>query len=178
MRMRLPRRRRPVPDQSTGAHLLDHADHRHFMHPTDHVLPQGTVNRADELVWVATMIERHAAAGTLDEGNAHLLDAEIAARLLQWDHAVNLEAANRTRTAKALLAEESEHLVRLREQLADARANLARCRRENTHWRSQLLGYHVSSLAGATPDDVRRSASDEIQLADIGRATDTPWTRS
>lgn len=166
-------RRRPAPGiATTDQHLVEHTAHRHFMHPTDHTLPQGAPIRGDELIWVETQIEMHAAAGTLDDGNPHILDAEILQRLQQWDQAADHEAHSRGRTAHSLHAEETQHLVRLREELAQLRSARPRAHAENNHWRSLLLGAHASrDLSNEeTTNQVANAASTELLLANPAEA--------
>lgn len=168
MQSTLFRRRLPAND-TTDQHLIDHSTHRHFIHPTDHPLPQGTPNRADELVWVATQIELHAAAGTLDDGNPHVLDAEIVKRLEQWNQAVAQEAAGRRRTAQGLHAEEMQHLVMVREQVADLRVAHLHARAENSHWRALLLGAAATHTitTETQASEVGDAASNTIRVADV-----------
>lgn len=164
-------RRQPVLE-ATGAHLTQHTDHRHYLHPIDHALPQSAPVRADELVWVATQIALHAAAGTLDEGNPHILDSEILHRARQWDQAVLQDANTRRRTAHSLRAEETQHLIRLREELADLRTLRAATQAENTHWRNQLLGTTAATaLAEIDSHSSQPARSNGLDLADPG---DTP----
>lgn len=180
MKLRNPFRRRRTPHQDEGrpttAQYLAELAHRDFVYPADHLLPQGSVNRGDELVWVATRVEMYAEAGSLDEGTPHVLDAEINHRHAQWDDAVDLVAAHRTRTAKALHAEEAEHLTGLLEALGALRAEKARAHTENDHWREILHGAPVTPPPTTPHERLAEPESNGLVLAVPAAATTVaPW---
>ena len=163
------------PPPTTGHYLAD-AGHRDFTHPVDHVLPQGTVNRGDELVWVATQIELHAQAGTLDEGTPFVLDAEINHRHAQWDDAIDHEAIQRVRTAKALYAEESEHLTSILEELKQLRTELRNVQALDNHWLELLYGAPVTTPPKASNETIAAPASIGLTLAQpTAAAGPSPW---
>jgi hypothetical protein len=170
-------RRAPADDgRPTTGHFLRDEGHQDFRFATDHTLPQGPADRGDELVWVATRIELHAAAGALDDGTPHVLDAEINHRNAQWDDAVDHDAAHRTRTAKALHAEEAEHLTALLEELSGLRSETSRVRSENDHWRAVLNGAPATQLPQTTDELIATPASAGITLAvPTAAVTTAPW---
>lgn len=171
-----PKEARPAP---TTGHFLADAGHRDFTHPVDHVLPQGTANRGDELVWVATQVELHAQAGTLDEGTPFILDAEINHRHAQWDDAVDHEAFQRARTAKALYSEESEHLTHILEELRELRTALRRAQTEDDHWRALLHGAPVSAPPAVRDELITGPAHAGLELAQPADAAGiAPWASS
>ena len=108
--------------------------------PLHHPLPTGEPNRGDELLWVTTQIAKHADAGTLDENNHHILNAQIDARLEQWLHAIDAAAARRKFIIECLIAATSNYSIVANEQLHTTRAALTVAETENRHWRSLLLG--------------------------------------
>lgn len=110
----------------------------HF-HPLPHPLPSGQPNRGDELLWVETEVARHADAGTLDEGTAHLLDAAIDAKLDQWTRAIHAASASQHRMARGIHAGEVHYLTLAQAQLADATARLAEVSQYDDQLRQQLL---------------------------------------
>jgi hypothetical protein len=112
----------------------------HHYVPIPHILPTGEPNRGDELLWVETEIARHAAAGTLDEGTAHLLDATIDARLTEWHHAIDAAAARRRHVGAGLHATQRHYLSHTQAQLATALTAHATAATENAHWRRLLTG--------------------------------------
>lgn len=146
--------------------------HQYFA--VHHPLPTGEPNRGDELLWVTTQIAKHADAGTLDENNHHILNAQIDARLEQWLHAIDAAAARRKFIIEGLIAATSNYSIVANEQLHTTRAALTVAEIENRHWRSLLLGDHPNLATTPEPVQARSTGLTQATPTRSGRPHPTP----
>lgn len=163
-----------APERRTDS---DPHDALHYRHATDHDLPQGTVNRADELVHFAARVEQFALDGLLDEGTGFVLDGEIDARLSQWNLAVDAVHTMRVRVIEDQIADEGAHYARGREQLAEARTRHLAARREDQYYRDLLMGDAAAAATRTSDTPPVRPVGADIAVAALpDRPTKTTST--
>lgn len=144
----------------------------HHYFAIHHHLPLGEPIRGDELVWVATQVERMAAAGILDENNLHLLDAEITSRRNAWHHAISQSAKRRTFIIDGLISAQRGYLLIAKEQLTTARLRLKTLQSQHAHWAELLTGNHPA-LSRPVLAEIPHARSDSLEMPQSGQLVPT-----